>query len=65
MNKKTNKVEAPQAKTLPMKRINSRIEKYQDIFIKKEKRKTGKSEGEILREILRKHIELEKKLEKN
>lgn len=37
-------------------RINSRISKKHDKFIKSQKEKTGKSEGEILRELLDKVI---------
>lgn len=37
-------------------RLNSRIKKEHDDFIKAQKKKTGKSEGQILRELLDKAI---------
>lgn len=33
-------------------RLNSRIEVSQDMYIKSQKARTGKSEGEILRELI-------------
>jgi len=58
MNKKTKEVKAP--RSLPMARINTRIEQAQHKFIKAEAKKTGKTEGEVFREILKKYININK-----
>jgi len=51
---------APKVKPLPMIRVNTRIRQNQHRFIKAEAKKTGKTEGEIFREILDKYIPTKK-----
>ena len=49
-------IKIPKVKPIPMIRVNTRIRPNQHKFIKEEAKKTGKTEGEIFREILDKYI---------